>query len=31
MLGKGDKTNDNILESNGQREQHKDEKERGKE
>lgn len=31
MLGKRNKTNDNILESNGQREQHKDEKGKGRE
>lgn len=31
MLGEGNETNDNVLESNGQREQDKDERERGRE
>lgn len=29
-LGEGNKTNDNVLESNGQREQHEDEKGKGR-
>lgn len=31
MLGGANDTNDNVLESNGQREQDKDERERGRE